>query len=292
MIKEILHNIKKIFSIIYQSFRNYNKDNTFKLCASLSYYTIFSMPPLLLIIISLSGIFFGPEAVSGELFSQIRNLVGDKVALEIQTILRNIKLFNNNSVIAIFSSVMLFVSAAGVFTEIQSSLQLIWKMEKNRNKGIIYYITNKALSFAMIGCVAFLMMVSLIINTGLGLISSKISFIFQDSTVLIIRIFSSIFVYLSITILFLLIYKTLPNKNMKWKYTIVASAVTSFLFMIGKNLIGLYLSKSNTITIYGAAGSLIVILLWVYYISAILYFGAHIIKAYANYEGNMLNKNA
>ncbi len=276
-----LQKIKNLYAIIKGAVDSFIDDSAIKLCASLSFYTVFSLPPLIIIIIALCGVFLGKEAVQGQLFFEIQSLVGPQVAIQIQDIVRNLKIYNNNGIAAFVGGLMLFFGASGVFSEIQSSINLIWKIEEHKKSGILGFLKNKLLSFSMIGTVSFLLIVCLVINTILDLMSHRLEYLLKDSTVIIIKIINLVIVFVVITFLFVLIFKTLPDKKMKWKYTWTAALSTSVLFMIGKYLIGIYLGNSNIMSTYGAAGTLIVLLTWVYYSAVILYFGAEIAKSYA-----------
>lgn len=278
----ILQKIKKIYFIIKTACISFIDDDVIRLCASLSFYTLFSLPALLMVMIALSGIFFGTDAVQGQLFFEIQTLVGKQVAIQIQEILKNIKLYNNNGIIAFIGSIVFFFGAAGVFSEIQSGIHLIWKIEPTHKNGIRNFLQMKLLSFAMIGSVSFLLTVCLVINTILDIANKRLELLFKNTTVSIIHTINSIVVFVVITIVFVLIFKTLHDKKMKWKYVFTAAMSTTSLFMLGKYLISIYLGNSRIISIYGAAGTLIMLLVWVYYSAAVLYFGAEIAKAYAN----------
>lgn len=274
--------LKVPFIIVKHSVVSFINDNVIKLCASLSYYTVFSLPPLFIIMIALCSVFLGKDAVQGELFYEIKSLVGSEVAYQIQEIIKHLKIYNNNGLVASVGGIMLFIGASGVFSEIQSSINLIWHIPSTKKENsILKFLKNKLLSFAMIGSVSFLLIVCLAINTFMDVLNKRLELLFKDTTVVILYIVNMVLVFIVITVLFLLIFRTLPNKTMKWKYLIVASCTTSFLFMIGKYLIGLYLGNSRMMSIYGAAGTLIVLLIWVYYSAIILYFGAELAKSYA-----------
>lgn len=280
-LKTILQKTNKPYQIIKGAIVSFIDNDAIKLCASLSYYTIFSLPPLIIVIIALCGVFLGKEAVQGELFYEIQSLVGAQVAFQIQEIIKNLKLSNNNGIAAFIGSLMLFFGASGVFSEIQSSMNTIWHITTKPKTGILHFFRRKLISISMIGSVSFLLVVCLVINTVLDIMTKHLELYLKDSTVIIIQIINTSVVFVVNTILFILIYKTLPDKRMKWKYIFVAAFSTSFLFMIGKYLIGLYLGNSKIISVYGAAGTLIVLLVWVYYSAVILYFGAELAKSYA-----------
>ncbi len=279
------------WSLLKRTYHEFDDDNAIKLSASLSYYTIFSLPPLLIIILSIFSFFFGREAVTGRFFGQINGMVGNQAALQIQETIKNIELSESNTFAATFGGIMLLIGASGVFAEIQSSINFIWGLKAKPNKGIMKFIKNRIMSFSMIASVGFLLMVSLMVNTVMDLINSRLMVYFPDTTVYIFYILNIVILFATTTILFAIIFKTLPDGNIDWKDALIGSSFTSFFFMIGKFGIGFYLGSSTVATVYGAAGSVVIILIWVYYSAIILYFGAEFTKVYANAHGNKIIPN-
>jgi len=286
---------KNIFSktwfLLKNTFLEFNDDNAIKLSAALSYYTIFALPPLLIIIITICGFFFGEEAVTGQLYGQINGLVGNGAATQIQEAIKNVQLSGNNVFATVFGVVMLLIGASGVFAEIQSSINFIWGLRAKPDKGVRKFIQNRLMSFSMIASVGFLMIVSLFINTILDLMSARLKIYFPESTVYLFYVVNIIIVLASITLLFTIIFRTLPDGKIRWKDAIIGSSVTAVLFMIGKFAIGFYLGSSTVASVYGAAGSVIIILVWVYYSAIILYFGAEFTKVYAKSYGGKIYPN-
>ncbi|MFV8332515.1 YihY/virulence factor BrkB family protein [Flavobacterium sp. GSP14] len=279
------------WTLLKRTYHEFDDDNAIKLSASLSYYTIFSLPPLLIIILSIFSFFFGREAVTGRFFGQINGMVGNQAAIQIQETIKNIELSDSNTFAAIFGGIMLLIGASGVFAEIQSSINFIWGLKAKPNKGIMKFIKNRLMSFSMIASVGFLLMVSLIVNTVMDVINTRLLVYFPNTTVYIFYIFNIIILFLTTTILFAIIFKTLPDGDIDWKDALIGSGFTSFFFMIGKFGIGFYLGSSTVATVYGAAGSVVIILIWVYYSAIILYFGAEFTKVYANAHGNKIIPN-
>ena len=267
------------------------EDNAIKLSASLSYYTIFALPPLMIIIITLCGFFFGKDAVTGELYGQINGLVGSDAAVQIQNAIKNVELSESNVFATVFGGIMLLIGASGVFAEIQSSINFIWGLRAKPDKGIRKFIQNRLMSFSMIVSVGFLLIVSLLVNSVMDLLSDRLKLYFPESTVYLFYGLNLLIVFLIITLLFAIIFKTLPDGNIKWKDAFVGASSTSVLFMVGKFAIGFYLGSSTVATVYGAAGSVIIILLWVYYSAIILYFGAEYTKVYAKAFGGSISPN-
>ena len=278
--------IKKFFSLLYDTFNAFLDDNCLKLSASLSYYTIFALAPLLLIVISLAGFFFGREAASGEIYDQLNLLVGSESALQIQEIIANIQARQATTTGAIVGGLILFVGASGVFTEIQGSINYIWSVKAKPKKGWRKFLINRLLSFSLVLGLGFLLLVSLIISTVTSLLSHRLVERFPNSTVYFIHLVNGAVVFIVITSLFMVIFKVLPDARISWRDALVGAVFTALLFLGGKYLIGLYLQKSNLDVTYGTAASIIIILTWVYYSSLILYFGAEFTKMFALYSGH------
>jgi membrane protein len=276
----LLKRFKKIWKLLRDTGIAFSDDNAIKLSASLSYYTIFALPPLIIVIISLCGIFFGKEAVRGEIFGQINHLVGNEAALEIQNIIKNVKLHNDNFFAATIGVITLLLGASGVFGEIQSSINYIWGLKAKPKRGVFKFLKNRLMSFSMIGAMGFLFLVSLIINSLMDVLRDKLTAAFIEIAVDLLYIVNLALVFTIITALFCVIFRSLPDGKVSFKDTMVGSSVTATLFMIGKFAIGFYLGHSKVATTYGAAGSVVLILVWVYYSAIILYFGAEFTKIY------------
>ncbi|WP_323489122.1 YihY/virulence factor BrkB family protein [Flavobacterium sp. PL02] len=283
--------ISKSWYLLKTTVLEFNDDNAIKLSAALAYYTIFALPPLLIIIITICGVFFGEDAVAGELYGQINGLVGDSAAIQIQETIKNVQLSGSNVFATVFGVGMLLIGASGVFAEIQSSINFIWGLRAKPNKGLKKFIQNRLMSFSMIVSVGFLMLVSLFVSTILDLMSARLKLYFPESTVYLFNIINLIIILISITLLFAIIFKALPDGIIKWKDSFIGASCTAVLFMIGKFAIGFYLGSSTTASVYGAAGSVIIILVWVYYSAIILYFGAEFTKVYAKTYGGKIYPN-
>lgn len=257
------------------------EDNGMKLSASLSYYTIFSIGPVLIIMISLAGLFYGREAVEGKIYYQLNGVLGSNAALQIQEIIRNIEHSQLSTSGAILGVGILLVGATGVFTEIQDSINYIWSVKAKPQKGWLKLLINRVISFSLIISFGFILLVSLIIHALVDLLYDKIINLFDEATVYIFQMINYVFLFLIITTLFAIIFKILPDARINWRDAFVGAGFTAALFIIGKYLIGLYISNSNVGVTFGAAASIVLILLWVYYSSIILYFGAEFTKVYA-----------
>lgn len=283
--------LRKIGILFKETFNGFIDDGALRLSASLSYYTIFSLPPLLVIIISVSGIFFGDEAVSGEIFGQINGLVGNNAAHQIQETLKNIKLSDQSNITTILSVVILLIAASGVFVEIQDSINYIWGIKAKPKRGFAKFLYNRLMSFSMIGSVGFLLLVSLIVNSLIEILNRKLTEFIPLDMIYFFYVLNLIIVFIIITILFTVIFKTLPDGRIALTDSVIGASFTAILFMIGKFTIGFYLSRYNISSIYGASGSIILILIWIYYSAIILYFGAEFTKVYALLHGNKIIPN-
>lgn len=283
--------LSKTWYLLKTTFLEFNDDNAIKLSAALSYYTIFALPPLLIIIITICGFFFGEEAVTGELYGQINRLVGNDAAIQIQDAIKNVQLSDSNVFVTVFGVVMLLIGASGVFAEIQSSINFIWGLRAKPDKGLKKFIQNRIMSFSMIVTVGFLMLVSLMVNATLDVLNDQLKLYLPESTVYLFYVINLIIVLASITLLFAIIFRTLPDGVIKWKDAFIGAGCTAILFMVGKFAIGFYLGNSTIASVYGAAGSVIIILVWVYYSAIILYFGAEFTKVYAKSFGGKIYPN-
>jgi membrane protein len=282
---------KVSWRLLKTTFKEFNDDNAIKLSASLSYYTLFSLPPLLIIIIAVCGIFFGKEAVTGEFFGQINGFVGNEAAKQIQEIIKNIHLSDSGMFATVFGAIMLVIGASGVFAEIQSSINFIWGLKAKPDRGLMKFILNRLMSFSMIASVGFLLLVGLIVNTLMDMLNSRLVLYFPDVTVYLFYFLNILILFLTTTMLFTIIFKSLPDGTISWKDAFIGSGFTAVFFMIGKFGIGAYLGNSTIATVYGAAGSVVIILVWVYYSAIILYFGAEFTKVYAHNHGQKIIPN-
>jgi membrane protein len=272
---------KKAINLIGDAGNNFLDDEGFKLSASLSYYTLFALGPVLLIIISLAGMFFGRNAVQGEVYEQLNGVVGSEAALQIQNIIQSIQETQASTAGAFIGLAVLLVAATTVFTEMQGSINFIWSVKAKPKKSWLKFLLNRLLSFSIILGLGFILLVSLIINALLTLLSDKLVQLFPEYTVSLFSLLNSGLIMVVITGLFAVIFKILPDATISWKDSIIGAILTATLFLIGKTLIGLYLGRSNLGIHFGAAASIVIILTWIYYSSMILYFGAEFTKVYA-----------
>jgi membrane protein len=264
----------------------FSRDNAFKLSASLSYYTVFALCPLLIIIISLAGFFYGKQAAQGELYTQINDLVGTDVALQIQAIITNIQHSHSSTIGAIIGAIILIIAATGVFTEMQDSINYIWSVRAKPKREWLKFLINRLLSFSLVIGMGFLLLVSLIMNWLVDLLSDRLVKMFPQDTVLLFQVVNMVIMLVVITGLFAVIFKILPDAKIVWKDSLFGSSITAILFLLGKFLISYYIGKANLGMTYGTAASIIIILSWVYYSAVILYYGAEFTKMYALQHGH------
>jgi len=283
--------IKSIPSLITEAYFEMLDDKGFKMAAALSYYSAFSLGPLLIIVIAIAGFIFGEEAAKGQLFFELKNMIGSDGAQMMETIIKGASNTTTGIFATIFSVILLVFGAIGVFVELQESLNMVWGVEPKPGKGLKMFIRNRIISFSMVVATGFLLMVSLVINSAIALLNELMAEVFP-SLVPIAFILNSAASLIVITILFALIYKVLPDVLISWRYVWLGAGITSVLFSIGKYLIGLYLGSSSYASTYGAAASLVIIFLWIYYSGLILFFGAELTQVYRKrYSGKELIAN-
>lgn len=286
-----MNKIKFTFSLIKDSFNEFMNDNGLKLAAALSYYTVFSLAPMLLVIISVVSFFYGKEAFTGELFGQISGLVGKDAAAQLQEIIKNAEVSNKSTVAATVGVVTLLIGATGVFAEIQDSINYIWSIKSKPKKSWLAYLKNRLLSFSVILTLGFLLIVSLGVNTAIDLLSSRLERYFSEVSVIIFTGLNIALVLIVLTALFTAIFKVLPDGHVRWKECMIGAAFTAVMFAIGKFGISLYLGQQDLGATYGASASIVILLTWVYYSSIILYFGAEFTKVYAQKDGEDISPN-
>ncbi len=277
--------LKNAWMLLKDSFSAFIDDNALKMSASLAYYTIFSLAPMLVIVIALCGVFFGREAVQGRVYGQIRGFVGNDAAIQVQEMLKSVEFSGQTPLATTVGIITLLIGATGVFTEMQDSLNTIWSVKAKPKRGWLKIIINRVLSFSILVSIGFLLLASLVVSALLNVFSDRLERLLADVAVVAFYVINNLVVIAVITALFAVIFKVLPDVRMRWKDALAGSVFTALLFMIGKFLINTYLSRSDMGSAYGAAGSIIVILVWIYYTSAILYFGAEFTKIYAHKFG-------
>ncbi len=254
--------------------------------AALAYYTMFSVAPLLLIVISVAGLVFGREAATGEIFEQLQGLMGAQGAEAIQSLLQSVNKPTEGIIATVIGTVVLVIGATTVFSELQDSLDRIWRAPaRERSGGVWKLLRARLLSFSMIMGIGFLLMVSLVFSAALSALGKWWAPMFGGWEVLA-QVLNFVFSFAFVTAVFAMIYKIMPRVHVDWRDVWVGAAVTSLMFTLGKFLIGLYIGKSTVASGFGAAGSLAVVLVWVYYSAQIFLLGAEFTWVYAHTYGS------
>lgn len=282
---------KKITIIVRQVFKEFSADNIVKYSASLAYYTVFSIAPLLVVITTLFGFLFGKDAMEGQVYTHLNSMVGSKAALQIQDIIKNIHLDGNNFFATVVSIVILLVGATSIFGEIQDSINKIWGLRVKPKKVWWRLILTRLLSFSLILSIGLIMIVSLILNALISAFGKLIGEVIKSYSIYFIQVTEFLISFVVTAFFFSLIFKILPDAKVKWREVLFGGFITAVFFTLGKLGIGLYLRYSNITSLYGAAGSLIIFMVWVYYSSIILYLGAELTKVYAKLYGEKILPN-
>ena len=283
--------VKNIWEVIVATFKGFRQDKVLKLSASLAYYTVFALPALALVLISVTGIFFGEDAMSGIIYKELHELIGKNAATQIQEAIKNTHLAGTSYAGTILGIITLLLSATGIFGEIQDSINRIWGLQAKPKRGLIKLLLNRIMSFSLILSLGFAMLVSLIINGILAALKEKLQVEFPGLNVNLLLLVDYAIQLITITYLFAIIFKILPDAKIKWRDVTIGALVTTLLFLVGKSLLAYFIARNASIEAYGAAGSIILILLWAYYSSAILYLGAEFTQVYAKKFGSDIQPN-
>jgi membrane protein len=273
---------RSAFSVLKEAAVRWNRHHGPRLGASLSYYTAFSIAPLLVLTISIAGLIFGHDAAQGKIVAELSTLMGSQSASVIESLLRATQKPSSGVTATLIGLVVLLIGASGVMSELKDALNIIWGI-RGRD-GIKIFLKDRLLSIGMVLVIGFLLLVSLIVSAGLAALGSY----FQQALPVPSWILQTVNFAVSfgvIALLFAMIFKMLPDAEVMWRDVWIGAALTSFFFSIGKSLLGVYLGKGVFGSAYGAAGSVLMMLLWVYYSAQVLYFGAEITKIVADRYG-------
>lgn len=280
-------NFKAIGRLLQETFRKWNEDGASRLAAALAYYTIFSIAPLLIIVIAIAGSVFGEDAARGAIEQELQGLLGSTGAQVIQTAIQNASKPHQGAIASIISIFVLLFGATGVFAELQNALNTIWNVQVKPGRKVRNIVRQRFLSFAMVLGIGFLLLVSLVISAILATLVNYFKNVIPGVD-LLWRLVNVGLGFIVTTMLFGLIFKVLPDVKIKWSDVLTGAALTAILFSIGRFLLGEYLGKSSLSSTYGAAGSIVVILVWVYYTAQILFFGAEFTQVYAQKYGSRI----
>ena len=264
------------------------EDRVMKLSASLAYYTILAMSPLLMVIISVASMIYEQQAIEKQIYNELRDLLGSELALEIQKFVLNSSVTGENSIALISGVAVMIVAATAVFMDMQSSLNLIWQVKAKPKRGWLKMIKNRVLSFSLIVSLSFTLLVSMMLNAVVSALGRYFFDLFTDYNEGLEAIFfvvNQIISLLISAVIFTLIFKILPDVKMKWKAAFIGGIFTTVLFTLGQLGIGFYLDQFQPGLNFGSAGSIVAILVWVYYTAVIVYLGAEFTQVYAEKYG-------
>jgi membrane protein len=282
---------KGVVQIFKKSFQGFSDNKITKLSGSLAYSVIFSLGPLFIVIISLCSLFLGRDAIEGKIYAALADFVGPDTAMQLQDIIKNANLSGKNEMAIIIGVISLLIGATSIFGEIQDSINTIWGVRSKPKRGWVKFLENRFLSFSIIVALGFLLLVSLGVNSVIDAFSNQLKAHFPDIAFAVVYAINVSITFIVTTSIFAVIFKVLPDAIIRWKDVFAGAIATTLFFMLGKFGISFYIRKAHVGSTYGAAGSLIVLLLWVYYSSIILYFGAELTKSYAVEYGAAIEPN-
>ncbi|RZK39440.1 MAG: YihY/virulence factor BrkB family protein [Pedobacter sp.] len=284
--------LKGIWEVLKASFTGFGDHKVTKISGSLAYYTVFSMAPLMVVVIALCSLFLEREAAEGQIYAQLKGFLGAETAVQMQEIIKNAAIADKGLLASIIGGVTLLIGATTVFGDIQDSINTIWGIKPKPKRGWLKMLQNRFLSFSVIVSLGFLLLVSLAVSAVLDGFSNRLRARFEDVSVILFYILNTAITFAVVTTIFAVVFKVLPDAKIRWKDVMAGAMVTAVLFMAGKFGISFYIGQSDVGGTYGAAGSLVILLLWAYYSSIILYFGAEFTKAYAVKYGAEIHPNA
>ena len=282
---------KGIWQVLKDSFKGFSEDKVPKMSGSLAYYTVFSMGPLLIVIIYLAGLFLGQAAVEGNLYNQLQGILGSDTAKQLEDMVKNASINEKGGMAATIGVIVLIIGATTVFGEIQDSINTIWGLKSSPKVGFVKLLVTRLLSFGMIATLGFLLLVSLGVSAVVAALGEQLQQLIPGVSMVLMYIIDFAVTLTIISVLFAIVFKVLPDANVSWKDVFPGAIATALLFILGKFAISLYISKSDIGSTFGAAGSLVVLLVWVYYSSMLLYLGAEFTKYFAVHFGSRITPN-
>lgn len=269
--------------MLRETVAGYIEDEALSRGAAIAYYTIFSIAPVLVICIAIAGLVFGQEAAQGAMVGQLRSMMGDQAAEAVQAMIASAGNKSSGIWATVIGVVTLLITATGVFGEMQASLNLIWKAQAPT--GVSGMLRARAASLGLVATLGFLLLVSLVVSAALTALGATMNRIVPGIETML-HVANFVISFLMVSALFAAIYKILPDRQLRWKDVAVGAFATAFLFTVGKTLIGLYIGSSSVASSYGAAGALVIVLLWIYYSSQIFLLGAEFTKVWASHHGS------
>ncbi|WP_010521487.1 YihY/virulence factor BrkB family protein [Aquimarina agarivorans] len=280
--------IKELLKILIQTYKNWMANDPFQLSAAVSYYALFSFPALLIIVIQSVGIFYNKAVIKGKIIDEVANVLGKDSASTIEALIKNAVIEEQSAIAFTVGAATLLYGATGIFVSLQKSLNEIWNVAPDPNAGFLKMIKDRLFSLSLILIIGFLLLTSLVLTALISVIADWINANLPDFMYSLIHLVNFVISLGLITVLFGMIFKILPDIDIKWKHVWLGAFVTSLLFSVGKFALGVYFGTMNPESAFGAAGSIVLILLWVSYSSLILFFGAEFTKVYVDYRNKQL----
>ncbi|MFO7662315.1 MAG: YihY/virulence factor BrkB family protein [Chloroflexota bacterium] len=272
--------------IIKKTFKSWRDEKVSRLAAALAYYTVFSIPPLLVVSIGIASIFTDRQVIEDQVINQAGNLMGPQGAEAIETILQSTEAPGGNELLpTIIGIIFLLLGASAIFTQLQDAMNTIWDVEADPDRGILAAIKERFMSFTMVLAIGFILLVSLLLSTVLTTLGTYIGNLVSE-TEIVLGLVNFIISYIIFTVLFGVMFKTIPDVRVAWRDVWIGAAITAALFMIGEYALGIFLDRSDPTSAYGAAGSVILILLWVFFSAQVLFLGAEFTQVYATEYGS------
>ncbi|WP_334113386.1 YihY/virulence factor BrkB family protein [Paucihalobacter sp.] len=281
---------KITFTLFKKTFKSWNKNDPFPKGATIAYYTLFSLPSLLIIVMTIASSLFERAAVQGRITTQISDFIGSDSADAIETMIVNVSESEDSTIAIIFSVGMVLFAATGVFFQLKKTMNQIWSVAAKKSN-FLRMLIDRLISFGMVLVIGFLLLISLVISALLSVFKEYIEQISESITLILVDFLNFVISFLILTTLFAALFKLLPDVKIRWKITYIGAALTTLLFLLGEFLIRLYFGQSEPASVYGAAASVVIILLWVNYICLILFFGAEFTVQYATYKNEHVMPN-
>ena len=275
---------KNFGKLFVKAFNAWDQDEPFRLSAVVAYYALFSLPALLVLIVNVAGSVFGDQAVQGEISKEISSMLGQDTAQQIEVMIRNVSENKQSTVATIISIATLLFGATGAFFHLQKSLNVVWKVRQEPKNMFFRMLLDRATSLGLIIVIGLLLLISLVLTTAISVLNEWIRNTLPDFLLYIVYVINFLVSFGVITVLFAILFKVLPDISIPWRIVWMGSAITAVLFVIAKFALGLYFSEAEPGSTYGAAGSVVLILLWVSYVCMILFFGAEFTKVYAEHH--------
>lgn len=285
---KVIQKAKEFGRMMKDTFSRWSDRDPFRNSTVIAYYTIFSLPGLLVIIINLTGYFFSQEKVTDKITTEVQNMIGGNTAKDVRTIITNASTNEGSTISSIIGIATLLFGATGVFYQVQQTLNIMWEVKPQPKQKFLKLIRDRVFSFGLVLAIGFLLLVSLVLSAALTALSDWVAVHLSESFNILFKVLDIIFSLSVITFLFAAIYKFLPDVKIKWRDVWIGALVTAILFVIAKFALGLYFGHTDQGSTYGAAGSIILIMLWVTYAGMILLFGAEFTQVYANRYGTRI----